>query len=276
MRLIVCTDGSTSAEQAATLISRLNFPPETEIVLLGVSETDGDQSALSASFGRMEKTLGGPRPGIQHKIRYGSAIDQIIKETEENHYDLIAFGVRSAARGLVNLRMGSTVHRLLRSLHLPVLIARNIPDKINRILICTAAEAPSEHTLRTGGSLVANAGVETNLLHVMSQLALRLDSPPEDLLDTAESAIDRQTREGRHLERGMRILQEVGVQPPILPRLRHGLVVDEVLAEVHKGGYDLLVIGGHYQHAGNRWMDILLEDISGQLLGKTRCSVLIV
>jgi nucleotide-binding universal stress UspA family protein len=74
----------------------------------------------------------------------------------------------------------------------------------------------------------------------------------------------------------MQILQEAGVPAPILPSLRHGLVVDEVLAEVEEGRYDLLVIGGHYQQSGKRWMDILLEDITGQLLSKVRCSVLIV
>jgi nucleotide-binding universal stress UspA family protein len=276
MRVLICTNGSSTAEQAAVLVSRLNYPADTEIILLGVSETDGDQSSLSTSFGRMERTLGGPRPKIKHWIRYGSAVEQILKETRENRYDLVAVGARSTARGLISLRMGSTVHKLVRSLRIPILVARNVPGKLNRTLICTAAEAPSEHTLRTGGALVLAAGGETSLLHVMSQLALRLDSPPEDLLDTARSAIDRQTREGRHLERGMQILQKVGVPPPIHPRLRHGLVVDEVLAEVEEGGYDLLVIGGHYQHGGKRWMDILLEDIAGQLLSKTRCSVLVV
>jgi nucleotide-binding universal stress UspA family protein len=276
MRVLICTDGSSAAEQAATLVSRLNFPADTEIILLGVSETDGDQSAISNSLGRMEITLGGPRPGIQQKIRYGSALEQIHKETEENHYDLVAIGARGSTRGFASLRFGSTGHKLVRSLHIPILIARNVPDRINRLLICTAAEGPSEHTLLTGGALIANAGGETSLLHVMSQLAMRFDSPPDDLLDTANSAIDRQTREGRHLVRGMQILQEAGVPAPILPSLRHGLVVDEVLAEVEEGRYDLLVIGGHYQQSGKRWMDILLEDITGQLLSKVRCSVLIV
>lgn len=276
MRILICTDGSSTAEQAASLVSRLNYPAETEIVLLGVSETNGDQAKLTDSFGRMERALGGPRPGINHLIRYGSPAEQIQKETEEKHYDLVAVGAPGAARGLASLRAGSTVHKLARNLRIPVLVARNVPARLNRILICTSAEAPAEHTLRTGGSLIAPAGSETSLLHVMSQLALRLDSPPEDLLDTARSAIERQTREGQHLKRGMHILQEVGVLPPVQPRLRHGLVVDEVLAEVEEGGYDLLVIGGHYQHSGSRWMDLLLEDIAGQLLNKARCSVLVV
>jgi nucleotide-binding universal stress UspA family protein len=276
MRLLICTDASSTAEQAASLVSRLKFPPETEITLLGVSETDGDQARLADSFGRIEKTLGGRRPGLQQKIRYGSPVDQITKEVEERRYDLVAIGAGSAPRGLGILRMGSTVQKLVRSLRLPVLVARNVPARLNHILICTGAEAPSEHTLRTGGSLIATASAQTSLLHVMSQLALRLDSPSDDLLDTASSAIDRQTREGQHLVRGMQILQEVGVSEPVRARLRHGLVVDEVLAEVDEGGYDLLVIGGHYQQGGNRWMDILLEDIASQLIAKTHCSVLVV
>jgi nucleotide-binding universal stress UspA family protein len=244
--------------------------------VLGVSETDGDQIALFASIDRIEMVLGGPRPGLQRKVRYGHASEQIVKETEENQYDLVAIGARGGHRGLAGLRTGSTAHKLARALQTPILIARNAPERLKRILICTAAEAPSEETLRIGGALVASSGAETGLLHVMSQLALRLDSPPEDLLDTAKSAIERHTREGRHLEYATYVLNQVGVTGPINPRLRHGLVVDEVLAEVAEGGYDLLVIGGHYQHKKNRWLDILLDDVTGQLLSSAPCSVLIV
>lgn len=276
MRVLLCTDGSSRAEQAATLLCRMNFPEDTEITLIGVSEAEGDALRLETSFDRIEKHFEQTYPHLQRKIRHGQAGDQILKETEQSAYDLIALGASGQHRGLVGLKTGSTASRLARMAHIPLLVARNVPERIARVLFCTAAEAPSEETLQLGGRLIASAGAQVGLLHVMSQLALRLDSPPEDLLDTAQTAIERGTREGQHLMRAAAVLRQAGVRSEIVPRLRHGLVVDEVLVEIEEGAYDLLVIGRHYRQPVNRWLEILLEDVAGQLLSQAPCSALIV
>jgi nucleotide-binding universal stress UspA family protein len=172
--------------------------------------------------------------------------------------------------------VGSLTHKLAREATSPLLIARNVPARLHRLLVCTAGEAASFDTLRLSGQLLAHTDTEVGLLHVMSQVALRVDSPPADLHDSAESAIERHTREGQHLQRGRSLLQQMGVRGPVIARLRHGLVVDQVLAEMVEGKYDLLVVGGHYQINLNRWMQILLEDVTSQLLARSPSSVLVV
>ena len=276
MRVLICTDGSPAAEAAASFVSRLSFPPDTVISLLGVSETDGDQVHLITSFERIERTLDGARPGIQRKTGYGNAAENIQKETEENSYDLVALGERGHQRGFAGWKIGSTVNKLARTLTIPFLVARNVPLRLSKILLCTGAEAPSLETVRVGGRLISTARAEIILLHVMSQVAMRLDSPPDDLLDTAQSAIQRGTREGQHLKQALQLLSQVSVIGAVTPCLRHGLVVDEVLAELEEGQYELLVIGGHYHHGRSHWEEFLLEDVAGQLIHRAPCSVLIV
>ena len=276
MHILICTDGSPAAEAAATFVSRLSFPPDTELTLLGVSETDGDQVHLTSSFERIERTLDGAHTGIQRKIGYGNAAENIQKETEDNIYDLVVLGERGHQRGFVGWKTGSTVNKLARTLTIPFLVARNVPPRLRKILLCTGAEAPSLDTVRVGGRLISTAKAEIILLHVMSQVAMRLDSPPDDLLDTAQSAIQRGTREGQHLKQAVKLFGQVGVTGAVTPCLRHGLVVDEVLAELAEGQYDLLVIGGHYHHGKSHWAEFLLEDIAGQLIHRAPCSVLIV
>lgn len=276
MRVLICTDGSPAAEAAASFVSRLSFPPDTQLTLLGVSETDGDQVHLTKSFDRIEHALDGVRPGIQRKIEYGNAAENIHKETEENSYDLVVLGEQGHLRGFVVRRTGSTVKKLARTLTIPFLVARNVPLRLSKILLCTAGETASLETVRVAGRLVSSVEAEIILLHVMSQVAMSLDSLSEDLLDTAQSAIQRGTREGQHLKHALQLLSQVGVTAPVTPCLRHGLVVDEVLAELEEGQYDLLVIGGHYQHGRSHWEEFLLEDVAGQLIQRAPCSVLIV
>jgi nucleotide-binding universal stress UspA family protein len=72
------------------------------------------------------------------------------------------------------------------------------------------------------------------------------------------------------------LLEAAGVKRPITPNLRHGLVIDQVLAEVRQGKYDLLVVGAHHKPGQNRWLEILLDDVADQLLNQANCSVLVV
>lgn len=276
MHILICTDGSLAAEQAALLMVKFQFPAETRYSLLGVSETDGDQVQLSISFERMEAMFSGTGSLVLKKMRYGEAAEEIIKETETEEYDLVAVGVSGKTRPFPVFRAGSTTKKLARTLTMPLIIARSVPEKISKILICTGGEAQSLENIRTAGKLLAGVPAETTILHVMSQLALRLDSPDQDLLDTAESAIQRGTREGRHFLQAMEILREEGISETITPKLRHGLVIDEVIKELNEGHYDLMVIGSHYRLARKPLLEILLEDIAGQLIGRASCSVLLV
>jgi nucleotide-binding universal stress UspA family protein len=54
------------------------------------------------------------------------------------------------------------------------------------------------------------------------------------------------------------------------------LIVDEVINELTEGGYDILVVGSHYQPGQDRWQGTLLDDITDQLLNRAGCSMLII
>ena len=276
MHTLICSDGSPAAEQSAYLIACLNYPAGTQITLLGVSESDGDQVLLNASFERIRAILKGQDFIIQQKIHTGQPADQILQEVKEIPYDLASIGTSGHLRGFKGLKFGSTGQKLARFMTTPLLVARQVPQQLNRVLICTGAEMPSLETLRLGGKLISNIWGEIVVLHVMSQVALSLESPSDDLVDTANSAIQRGTREGQHLKQALDLLRKAGVPGEVKPLLRHGLVVREVLTEINEGGYQLLIIGGHYHHGRSHWTEMLLEDLAGQLLQKAPCSVLII
>jgi len=275
MHILICTDDSPSAEQAANLITRFNFPPALDLTLLAVSESTGDQSKIMTSLNKLKDIMGGARPGLNILIRHGHPAEQIIKEASSHTYDLVAVGIGEHHRSLLHLRSETTLNKLARDLHIPLILARNVPEHLNNILFCTSAENTSLDTLRQGGKMISNISARVGLLHVMSQLALNLASRSEDLLETAESAMQHQTREGIHLTDGIQVLHNAGVTCEIIPRLRHGLVLNQVLAEINAGNYNLLVIGTHFRPGLDRWMEVLLDDVTSQLITQSPCSVLI-
>ncbi len=270
MKILICTDGSPTAEMSSTLVAKMGLTANAEISFLGVSEHEDDQSQLVGSMDRMRASLGEMNTDWRTCLRKGSPVEQILAETQENAYDLVVVGWRDDRR-LPLLRLGSTAAKLARRIQTHLLVVRKLARVPQKVLFCTSAESPAASTLTQGGRLIASLNAQVSLLHVIPQVA-----PSGDLVDTAEMAIQHSTREGKHLQNGTEQLRQAGVQGDITPRLRHGLVVDEVLAEQQEGHYDLLVLGAHHQPGQNRWMGILLDDVTDQLLNRAPCSVLIV
>ena len=276
MRILLYTDGRPAAEQAASMVSLLNYPSQADVTLLTVAEGENDIPRLSTALDRLEQILGDKVPTMTRVIRRGHPAEQMLAEIAKQSPYLVAIGAEEHHRGLLHLRSDSLTHKLAHQIKSPLLIASAAPENLKKILFCTSAEPTALETLRSGGHLIANVAAEIGLLHVMSQVALRPDSLPDDLLDTAETAIQRGTREGLHLQHGAQTLQSAGVKGEMRYCLRHGLVVDQVLKEIAESKYQLLVIGAHFRPCFNRWMGILLDDVTNQLLAQSLCSVLVV
>jgi nucleotide-binding universal stress UspA family protein len=275
MQILICSDGSPAARQAAAIIAALGLARHSKLTLLGVLESrERTEQALKQSLKETASLLG-PQAAAEIKIASGEPALEILAEAEAGKYDLVSVGAHGH-RGWIRSRLGATTSRLAHELKVPLLIARRVPAELHRILICTAAEQPSMGTIKLGGQIASMARAPVTLLHVMSQVALFPESPADDLEATAAGAIEHGSREGVHLAQALATLRDSnpeGEQPQA--RLRHGLVVDEILLELENTEYGLLVIGTHYPTGSGRWMDVLLDDITGQLILHAPCSVLI-
>lgn len=212
---------------------------------------------------------------VQLHVSDGDPVEEILIQSAVGGFEMIVIG-SSAGRGLAKLFMGSTSSRLAKQSPLPLLIVKGRRPGVKKILICTAGERPGEACARWGGRVAAWTGAGVTILHVMSQLALADTSKLEDLQDTAAEAIAQNTREGQHLQREVALAREAGAAAEVTPKLRHGLVVDEILAEIEAGDYDLVVIGAHHPPTGDLWRRLLLDDIADQIVHECPKPVLVV
>ena len=122
----------------------------------------------------------------------------------------------------------------------------------------------------TGGLLRRNS--EVTLLHVMSQIGASYRISDWGLGAEAAELIKKQSVEGQWLAEGLAILEKAA-KVKAVPKVRHGLVVDEILEEAEQGGYDLIVLGNHRRGG---WREVLVDDIARQVLARALCSVLVV
>jgi nucleotide-binding universal stress UspA family protein len=276
MKILICIDGSKSAEVAAQEVISLRFPTETICVIFYVVKKHGEQQDQQEVFAPIEAVLTPYFTHIKRKAVEGEMAFQILREIREVPYDLIVKSDFGKGWGLLKMHLGSDTRIIVSKVELPLLLARHYTKSIERVLICTGGEETSADTLRVGGRLVSFCKAQVCVLHVMSQLALDVGSQADDLSDTAQTAIQRRTREGLHLAWAIDQIQKAGVSAPVIPILRHGLVLDQVIAELREGKYDLLVIGSHHVSGRSRTLDAFLEDVANDLVSATTCSVLII
>jgi len=67
------------------------------------------------------------------------------------------------------------------------------------------------------------------------------------------------------------MLEKPGIHP--IPKVRHGLVLDEILAEARSGDYDLVVVGAHPPTDGQRFF---LDDIAHQIIKNIDRPILVI
>ncbi len=274
-RILLCSDGSPAAAAGAAMLAALRLNRDSEITILGVLEPGQESARLDAALQDLAGRIGAGGSHLDIRLRRGHAAEEILAEAEASAYGMVVVGVHGA-RGFTRFRLGSTAGRLARHLTTSLLACRQVPPTVDRILLCISGEDPSADTLRFGGLVAARSGATILLVHVMSQVALSWESPSDDLAATAELAIERKSLEGMLLGRGIEALRSTSPDVKVTPRLRHGLVVDEVLTEIRQSGAQLLVIGAHRAPEASARLAPFLDDVADQLLTHAPCSVLIV
>ena len=281
MRFLLCTGGSPHGQGALRFGSALARGSPEPATLLGVAERPEDRALVEQALHEGEAWLAGA-PVPRTRVRIGQAAEQILEEAASGAYDLLVVGTRGR-HGITRFLLGSTAERIARQASTPVLLVQGEGDAVERILACTAGAQPGLAVVELAGRVARLVGARVTVLHVMSQLvgspvpahAAPLQVMPQtpapskvsdaqDLGASAEQLMSGDTWEGAHLREALSIL--AGLDVPAEARVRHGLVVDEIVDETCEGDHGLVVVGSQPVVG---WMRLLLNDVSRQIISCT-------
>lgn len=271
MRWLISTDGTPRSKQAAQFAASLIQPELDEVVLLGVINRTSKTQLISA-LDDLEAGLGG---AVKKRVmEEGSMLKVMGKVADSEAYDIAVYASRGR-RGLTKILLGSVAARLAQEMPCSVLIVRKVPQAIKKVLVATTLSPDHPAPILEGSRLAAISGADVTLLHVMSQIPLADDEHAYQLELTAQQARDQGTREGMGFDHMLAIAEAQGITAS--PKIRYGLVEDEIIAEVIEQDYDLLVLGAHRATVdAPAWAEMLIEDVTDVVLMSTRCPILIV
>jgi nucleotide-binding universal stress UspA family protein len=269
MKILLCTDGSSHTVRGLNLGTRVARAAASSVDILAVVENSREKEIrrlVEAAAANLEEA------GIPVTIhqRTGRIAEEVVRQTQAIPCDLLIVGSRGR-RGVRRLLLGSVALRVTGHVPASVLVVKGRVRDLKRFLVCSSAGPVSKHTIQFAGRLARALEASVTLLHVMSQLPLAEDAVVDDLEASAEELIQRGSREGVHLEQMLDLLAVEGVAPRAV--IRHGLVLDEIIAEAREGQYDLLVTGGHVTPGLHTR---LVDDLSADILLAANRPVLIV
>lgn len=288
MRILIAIDSSPQAEAVLSLgaylaQSGLAGPPP---VLLTVARRDKDRPRTERDLATARQRLS--LDDVEARVRVGRPDHEILEEARQDRYDLLLIGEGWRPRRILACAPERlTAARVAERAPCPVLVALGHgrplgPEHpIRRILLCDSgarstlnavgSEAPPVHRFTTRFAEWLGGEEEVTVLHVMSQVSAGPGVRGSQLRAGADELVAEHTPEGELIEQDVQVLNQPGLRPQA--KVRHGLVVDEILAEARGGDYDLVIIGAH-QETG--WQRFLLDDLAHQILLNADRTVLVV
>lgn len=270
MKILMCSDGSEQAQAALRFGGLIAATNQADVTILGITESPGHEDALFDSLRAAQQGLKANGVDAEVAIKAGNPVDEILKKTRETAFDLVVIGaVRKGMRG--PFLMSATAYKLIKMIDPPVLVVIGNRESLGRILICSGGERYIDRAVGIAGLLAKGTGATTTLLHVMAE-------PPAvyaDLIELEENArllMESNSDLGRNLRREKESLESIGVKCDV--RLRHGLVVEEVVKEIREGDYDLVVTGS--SPTGDALRTYIMGNITREIVNVAERPVLVV
>src|SRR6266404_641038 len=269
MKILICSDGMPAADSATRLGGLVAAPAQAETTLLGIAEKPQDEASLRRALETQAQLLREQGVVPEIVVLAGEPIREILNQTSATNYDLVVIGARRTGSTGLYWRAEKT-YEVIKAIPPPVLVAIGDREKLKRFLVCTGGKEFIEEAVQLTGKVAAAVGASVTLLHVMAE-------PPAIYADLVrlEEDVDRllesKSELGTNLRRQKEELERLGV--PAEVRVRHGIVIDQVFAQVRQGDHDLIVTGS--SQARGMLQHYIMGDLTRSILNRANCSVVV-
>jgi nucleotide-binding universal stress UspA family protein len=270
MKILICSDGSAQANQAIQFGGLIAAACHADTTLLGITEKNSDEEVAFEALKQGSKLLKESSVSAELILKSGEPGEEIVRRTEETKYDLVVIGAsKKGTRGAYLL--SAKAYKIIKAVEPPVLVVIGQRVALKQILICSGGEKYIDTAVRFAGEMAKNTGAKITLFHVMAE-------PPADFGDLIKMEEDvnlllhSNLELGQNLRNEKELLEKLGVESRV--RLRHGLVLSEILKEIKRDQYDLVVTGS--SPASGNLRSYILGNITREIVNRSECPVLVV
>jgi len=245
---------------------------EKKITLLGVTENLNpaaidDHHPLEDVFTRAVELF--QKNGIEYtlEVQNGNAEDVIPRKAKQGDY-IIVLG-RLGRPQFRRILTGRSIRHLMEEIEQPILYVPEAKLPLKKILICIGGlgyEVTAEHIAM---QMAMKSRAEVTLLHIIPPFDL--DYPTARTVNKNwQNLTETNTPVGQSLRQALEIAKNDGLTANV--KSRQGNIVEEIMAEVKEGKYDLLCMGSIY--STNALRQLYAPNVTAEIAESGLCPVL--
>jgi len=242
------------------------------ITLLGVTEVLNpaaidDHHPLEDIFERAVGLFNEKGLAYKLEIQNGEAERVIPEKANSGSYITVVSPLgRTQIRRLI---VGRSIRPLMERIQGPILYVQEIRLPLKKILLSAGGlgyEAAAENLAL---QVAAANQAEVTILHVVPPTDLDYPST-RGLRGHTKDLAETNTLPGRSLRHALEIAQNVGLNAKAIAR--QGIIVEEILAELREGNYDMVCMGSSY--SGHTLRQYYAPPVTAEVAESARCPVL--
>ena len=200
-------------------------------------------------------------------VENGNAEDVIPQKAREGEYIIVLGPLgRPQIRRFIK---GRSIRHLMEEIDQPILYVPESRLPLKKILICIGGlgyEVTAEHIAM---QMAMKSRAEVTLLHIVPPIDL--DYPTaRTVRENWQNLTATDTPVGRSLRQALEVAKGDGLIASV--KARQGNVVEEILAEIKNGNYDLLCMGSPYSTHALR--QLYAPNVTAEIAEGTTCPIL--
>lgn len=268
MNVLICVSNMPYAANTVELGSMMAQLLGHPISLLKVIAEEEEKETAVSTLDTVRQYVHAPVE--ETAVSLGTPSTEILSRVEGGHYSLVVLGAH-ITENLWDQFLQSVTHKVADQASTSVLVVRGEAKPLRNLLICTSGHPHSEIVIRNGAALAKLTQAKVTLLHVT-------ESPPgmytglDEMEETLPELLQSNTPLAQHLKWASEYMVQTDV--PAKLKLRHGIALDELLAEAQETPYDLLVIGTQDEH--KLLNHLFMGQLTPKIIDNAPSSVLVV
>jgi nucleotide-binding universal stress UspA family protein len=255
-------------EYGAWLASNLQM----KVTLLGVTEKLSpaqidDHHPLEDIFERAVSLF--QEKGVEYSLEVRNGDAEVVIPQKAKEGDFITVMSPLGRPQIRRWLTGRSIRHFMEEISGPILYVTEMRIPLKKILICLGGlgyEVTAEHIAI---QMAVTSNAEITLLHVVPPMDL--DYPTaRTVRDHWQNVIETDTPAGKSLRDAMQVAKEQGLSTSA--KGRQGNIVEEILAEVKEGNYDLLCMGSSYSTSALR--QLYSPNVTAEIAEAVHCPTL--
>ena len=244
--ILIVTNGTKESvpaiEQGAWLAGILDSP----VTLLGINERPDPAAIdsvnpLEAVFEKAVSLFQAQGARYRLEVRNGSA-EKIVPVEARKENSIVVLG-RLGRPQIQRFMTGRSIRTFIEELEQPLLYVPETCLPVKKILISVGGLGYDVNAEHIAMQVAKGCGAEVALLHIIPPI--EFDYPTaKEMNEHWQNLTETDTPVGRSLRASLENAKSAGLVASV--KVRRGNVIEEILAEISEGNYDLLCMGSSY------------------------------